>query len=231
MAGVWHKKVIYLAIGLVAGAGLGFFSANILSPARPATRPANAAAPADTLSLEEIRAAVAAADAKPDDLAMQRKLGLGLYEYSRPTPDAPYLPDVARLLKRAAANKGDTEVTLALGNTYFALGQQGAVENFAQARACYQQLLARQPDDADLRTAMGLAYLFDKPARNAAAVAELKAALQRNPKQQNALQGMAAALIELRQTAEARKYIDNLASLHPQHPALAELNRRLAATP
>ena len=222
-----QRKFVSLAVGLTLGLGLGFFCANtLIFNASPA--PTRAAAKAEpTLSLDEIQNALTTADARPDDLPLQRKLGLGLYQYSQLTANTPYLPDIIRLLKRAQ-NPADPEVTFALGNTFFSLARNGATENLSAARECYTQLLRQPKVAADARAALGLSYFIDRPPQNERAVVEFRQALRSNPQHQGALQGLATALIRLGQRDEAAKFLADLTALNPQHPALNELRAELA---
>jgi tetratricopeptide (TPR) repeat protein len=235
---IWQRRSVVAAAGLLTGALAGFFGANAYGPAMTRTTAPPAAsqtAPKDepnALSLGEIKNAVAAADAKPDDAAMQRKLGLGLYQYSRLTPQEAYLQDVARLLRRAnKAAPEDREVSFALGNTLFALARDGDAGQFAAARQVYEQMLARQKNDAEARAALGLTYLFDATPQNARAAQEFRAALQADSSQQDALQGLTLALINLGQREEAQQRLDELALLNPRNPALNALRVKLAGQP
>jgi tetratricopeptide (TPR) repeat protein len=217
---------VALGAGLFFGSLAGFLSANSLNYNAP-----RVASPAATpaLSPDEIKRAIAVADARPDDVAMQRKLGLGLYGYAQTAAAPDYLPDVARLLARAhEADKSDREVAFALGNTLLALARQGDANRLAEARRAFTQLLAQQPDDPDARVALGLTYLFAQPPQNQTAVAEFRRARNLNPQHEGALQGLALALFALKKCdEEATNLVAELARLNPDNPALPDLRRRV----
>ena len=227
MLTAWPRKILFWAIGLIAGLSLGFLCANIFISDLATSKPQPASAPEPTLSLAEIKTAVATADARPEDLALQRKLGLGLYQYSRLTPDALYLPEIARLLQRAQ-KPADREVTFALGNTLLAMAQTGARQHSTEARKYYAQLLAQQPQDADTQTALGLTYFYESPPQTLRAISEIRQALKFAPQHQGALQALATILISQGRFTEANNMITKLSATNPQHPALPALRKQLA---
>ncbi len=237
------RKISFLIFGLLAGSTFGFFCANNFSSAGPVASlpgippspaiaaPDGKAVAASPLAPEEIAQAIATADQQPDNSVMQRKLGLGLYQYARAQVNAPYLSDVARLLIRAqTANPRDTEVIFALGNTQFVLAQRGTPAQFAAARRTYQQLLVLQPDNADAHLALGLTYHFGQPSQNERALAELQRAYAINPRQDNILQALATLHLAMKQRDKATQFVNQLAGLDPQHPALAPLRAQIAGS-
>ena len=212
-------------LSLAAGALLGFFYSNSRSQPSGVSLPVSTKNEAPALTPEEIKNAIAVADANPNDAAMQRKLGLGLYDYARQTPNAFYLKDLLRLLARAPQ---DDEVILALGHIAFTLGRQGETAQFAEARKHYANLLAAQPANLNARTALGLAYYFDKPSQTELALAAWRRVLQANPRHEGALQSLASALLETGRREEAAPVIQALAQANPQNPSLPDLQARLA---
>ena len=229
MLTAWQRKTLFWLIGLIAGLSLGFVCANKFTADPVNLKPQPSSAPEPTLSLAEINNAVATADARPEDLALQRKLGLGLYQYSRLTPDALYLPEIARLLQRAQ-KPADREVTFALGNTFLAMAQRGAKQHLPEARKYYAQLLAQQPQDTDTQTALGLTYFYESPPQALRAISELRQALKFAPHHQGALQALATILISQGQFTEANNMITELSATNPQHPALPELRKQVVET-
>jgi tetratricopeptide (TPR) repeat protein len=252
---VSKSKILYAATGILAGFVIGFGFANAinrrqqdslraeLQHARSSTQKTNGAfaeswrLPTDdpngrALSEDEIQNAIKSADARPRDLYLQKNLGLALYAYrnrTRDTASAAYLPDVARLLKRACdANPKDREAIATLGNVLFDIAQKTSEPSgFNEARAYYEKALALQSNDADMRTDLGLTYFFGRPSDPQRAIIEYHRALAIDPRHEQALQNLAAALIKTGQREEAVKRLDELQSMDANNPALPDLRAQL----
>ncbi len=237
------NNILYGLAGLLAGLILGFFFANSINlKSGGATRPVPAQSRAETpnnstaapssspeLSEAEVREAIATAEKKPEDISLQRNLGLALYRYVGYTQDARYLPDVERFLKRAYdADPKDRDLAIALGNVLFDMGQHSDPARFKDARIYYQKALELKPDDADVRTDLGLTYYFAKPSEPQRAIVEYRRSLELNAKHEATLQNLAAALIATGNHAEAQKRIDDLQAVNASNPALPDLRAQLA---
>jgi tetratricopeptide (TPR) repeat protein len=181
-----------------------------------------------TLSGEEIRQAIASADARPGDIYLQRNLGQALYRYASQTQDAPYLPDVARLLKRAYdANPDDRQTTLMLAAVLFDVGRKSDPASFRQARLYYQKALEMQPRDVDARTELGLTYFLGQPSDPERAIAEYRKALAIEPRHELTLQNLASALLATGRRAEAEQVMNELEHVNSTNPALPALRSQL----
>jgi tetratricopeptide (TPR) repeat protein len=181
------------------------------------------------LSEEEIRGAIAKTDARPDDISLQRNFGLLLYRYSVQTQDTRYLPDIARLLKRAYdADPNDHDLTVSLANVLFDMARSSDPANFVEARKYYLKALEMKPDDADVRTDLGLTYYLGQPSDPQRAIAEYRKSLALDPRHEATLQSLASALIAVGNREEAQKRIDELKNVNPSNPALPNLRAQLA---
>lgn len=237
-------NILYGFIGLLVGLIIGFLFANSVNqngggaartqpPAQPRSNAsANNNSPANSseeLTEEEVREAIATADKKPDDFELQRNLGLALYRYASFTQDARYLPDVERFLKRAYdADPKDRDLTVALGHVVFDMAQQTDAARFADARTYYQKALQMKPDDADVRTDLGLTYYLAKPSDPQKAIAEFRQSLAIDARHEATLQHLAAALIVVGNHTEAQKRIEELQAINSSNPALSNLRAQLA---
>lgn len=238
------KNFLYGSVGLLVGLVFGFFAANWATvgngprTARPraaqTTSPANAnSGGADEanpeLTEEEVREAVATADKRPEDAALQRNVALALYRYAGYTQDVKYLPEVVRLLKRAYdADPKDRDLLVALGNVHFDMGQHSDPAQFPGARTYYQKALEMKADDVNVRTDLGLTYFFAKPSDPARAITEYRKSLELDARHEATLQNLAAALIATRAHAEAEKRIQELQAINPSNPALSNLRAQLS---
>ena len=177
----------------------------------------------------QIRDAIARADEREQDIELQRNFGMALYRYASESGQAQYLPDVARMIKRAYdANPQDHDTTLMLANVLFDIGQTTDRTRFREARTYYTKALAMKPDDVNARTDLGLSYYLDEPSDPQRAVAEYRKSLAINPRHEQTLQNLANALISMRKFDEAEKRIEELAAINPQNPALPNLRAQLA---
>lgn len=238
------NNILYAIIGLFAGLLISFIATNALSPgggevavsrsgesesannnsATSATDDSSAAP-----SEEEIRGAIAKTDARADDIALQRNFGLALYQYSQQARETRYLPDIARILKRAHdADPKDHDLTVSLAGVFFDIGQSSDPAGFVEARKYYLKALEMKPEDASVRVNLGQTYYFAKPSDPQRAIVEYRKALAIDQRHEAALQNLASALITTGNHEEAQKRIDELQRLNASNPALSNLRAQLA---
>lgn len=241
-------NLLYSIIGLLLGFIIGFIFANQTNrgptgqprpvdaqarsappqPGQTGARNAEGDAP-NSPTEAEIRDAIAKADARAEDVALQRNFGMVLYRYANQTRNATLLPDVARMLKRAYdANPKDRELAVSLGNVLFDIGQATDPARFTEAREYYSKALEIKADDANVRTDLGLTYYYGEPSDPQRAIAEYRKSLAIDARHEPTLQNLAAALMTVGRTDEAQKTIDQLSSLNPSNPALSDLRAQMA---
>ncbi len=182
------------------------------------------------LSDEEIREKIAEADRNPKNFTFQKNLGLALYRYAAMKQDAELLAEVGRILTRAfESNRQDYDVAVTLGNIFFDIGYfKKDDEQFQKAREFYQTALEQRPNDADVRTDLGLTYFLTNPPENDAAISEFQKSLQINPKHEKTLQVMAQLLLSQNKTEEAEKYIVRLKNVNSNNQFLPELESQIS---
>lgn len=237
-------KVLFGVAGILGGFILGFLFANSQNRKEVENLQAEIARLKSTtgnqqslqnqqnqteLSKEEIQNAIKRGDEKPDDLELQRKLGISLYKYAMTQRDASYLPDIARILKRSAkGSTKDYELFITLGNVLFDSGQnEKNPKMFIEAREWYQKALELKPDDPNVRTDLGLTYFFANPSQPEKAITEYRKSLKIDPKHEPTLQNLIQALIAVKQIDEARKLFEELKTINPSNPNLSELETQL----
>ena len=248
------KIVVVGALGVVLGFLAGFFLANGINRAEGdklrteiasaraggaeqgggAGKAQKASAPGGELSQavseEQMRNAVAKADQTPQDAELQKKVGQGLLMYASETGNASYLTDGARILKRAhELDPKDYKTTVMAADAQFLVERQGGGDTkmIAEARRLYEAALDAKPEDAIVRTKLGLTYFYDRPPNAQRAVVEYRRALQSDPRQEMALQSLAAALIETGGLDEAARRLDELEKVNPSNAELAGLRAQL----
>lgn len=178
----------------------------------------------------EIREKIAEADRNPTNFAFQKKLGLALYRYASMKQNADLLSEVGRILNRVFEdNKQDYDVAVTLGNIYFDIGyfnQDNA--QFQKAREFYLTVLNQRPNDADVRTDLGLTYFLLNPPEPEKAISEFQKSLLTNPKHEKTLQVLAQTLLSQNNVIEAEKYLAKLKEVNSDNQYLAEIETRLA---
>jgi tetratricopeptide (TPR) repeat protein len=182
-----------------------------------------------TLTDDQLKNAVARADASPTDAEVQKKAGQALYFYALQKGNASILPDVARILKRAhELDAKDYKTTVMAGDAYFLVSRNGGdPAQIADARKFYEAALTSKPDDVVVRTSLGLTYFYGKPQDARRAIREYRQALKTDPRHELVLQSLAAALIETGDLAEAETRLGELAEVNPSNTDLANLRVRL----
>lgn len=238
----------YLLVGVISGLILGFILANGFSRAESENRRlANTAvksAPAtspqiqtsdntdrrETLSPDELRQAIAKADAEPQNLELQRNLGLALYRYAGMEQNSALLVDAVRLLERAApkVSAADNEFFGTLGNAQFIMARRGEPQRMVQARAAYQQMLKSDPKNVDVLVDIGLTYFFDTPAQPQQALQFYSQALAVNSTHEGALENSIIAFIKLDKGSEAAAALEKLKAANPNNAALSDLQIQVA---
>jgi tetratricopeptide (TPR) repeat protein len=182
-----------------------------------------------TLTDEQLKNAFAKADEKPDDVAVQKQVGQAMYVYAWEKSNSAILPDVARILKRAHdLDPKDYKTTLMAADSYFLIARSSDNSRpLADARKLYEAALAAKPDDAEVRTKLGMTYFYDKPSDPKHAISEYRRALQSEPRDEMTLQNIAAALIETGGFDEAEKQLKELEKVNPSNRDLANLRAHL----
>jgi tetratricopeptide (TPR) repeat protein len=134
-----------------------------------------------------------------------------------------------RLLKRAhEADPKNYETTVLVGNSLFALAQVTDASKFGEARVYYNKALAAKPEDTNVRTLLGMSYFFGQPSEPERAIKEYRKSLAAEPRQEMALQSLAAALIATGALAEAQQRLEELQTVNPENAALSNLRAQLA---
>lgn len=236
------KQTVLIAIitGLAGFIG-GFMLANTLNRSDLATRtlppqqPATNIATSDptqgtTLSPDEIKSRVAAADADPKNFSFQKNLGLSLYRYSSLKQDEAVLPDAIRIMQRASdLDPEDRDLQIGLGNAHFDVGYfEKDNAAFERARGFYNKALARVPSDADVRADLALTYFLQSPPDLNTAVTEFEKGLSSNPKHERSLQFLIQTYVKQGDKAKASQTLDRLKAANSSNPAIGELTAMVA---
>ena len=228
-------NIFYSIIALLVGLIIGFMVANSINrswaspapgPAAVASSasqdlppghppvPAGAAAAADQpdpQAMEAVRAAVTAARNETNNFDAQMKAAELSYSVQR-------YEQAIEFLKRANQLRPDNhEVIVALGNAYF------DAEAYEDAGKWYAAALSQKPDEVNVRTDLGLTFMFRQSPDLDRAVEEFRRSLELNPNHMQTLQNLTVALTRKGQAAEAQAVLDKLEAVNPNNPALKTL--------
>jgi Flp pilus assembly protein TadD len=228
------ENVLFGVVGLLAGLIIGFMFANSVNqkgpvaptadmrlnsnmpPDHPAVPPGTTA-PGSTQGTitPEMQAAIDQAIAAPTDFDAQVKAADAYYQTGR-------FDDAIVFLK--AANKvkpEDREVVVHLGNAHF------DAEKYEEAEKWYTAALAKKADDVNVRTDLGLTYVFRSPPDYDKAIKEFNQSLQTDPNHIQTLQNITVAYTKKGDTAKAQASLAQLESVDPKNTAIARLKEDL----
>lgn len=229
------ENSLFTIIGVLLGFIGGFFFANSVNQraAVPQAAPAAgqmAGLPADHppmpggaaagggmqgTGMEDVQAAIKRAKDEPDNFDAQNQAARFYYQVQR-------FDEAIKYWTRANELRANNyEVMVSLGNANFDAGR------FEEAEKWYTTVLAKKPDDVNVRTDLGLTFLFREPADVERAINEFRGSLQREPDHPQTLQNLAVALTRKGDTKEAEKTIARLEAVSPGNPALASLRTAL----
>lgn len=182
-----------------------------------------------SLSGDEIKQKIAEADQNPTNFAFQRSLGLALYNYASMKQDTDLLTEISRILSRVYENNPkDADVAATLGNINFDIGYvKKNNESFQKAREYYQKSLDQKPNDANVRTDLGLTYFLANPPETDKAIAEVQKSLLIDAKHEKSLQVMTQALVSEDKTQEAAKYLTRLEAVNPNNSTIPDLSAKI----
>jgi tetratricopeptide (TPR) repeat protein len=235
------QSVLVAVAASLVGFIVGFMVANSLNrselaartlpqqaaPTEPAAAPPGAPA---TLTPDEIKSRIKAADDNPTDFAFQKSLGISLYRYASLKQDASLLPDTIRIMQRALdLDPADRDLQIGLGNAHFDVGYFNKDNaSFERARGFYNKALERVSTDADVRTDLALTYYLQEPPDLDRAVTEFEKGLASNPKHERSLQFLVQTHVSRSDTAKAQDALERLKSANPASPAIPELSNMIA---
>jgi tetratricopeptide (TPR) repeat protein len=158
--------------------------------------------------LAQVTEALKNAEAQPNDFKAQLDAGDLYYQIQR-------YDEAAKFYERASKIRPDAlEVMVKTGNAYF------DAERFETAEKWYTAALAKNPNDPNVRTDLGLTFYLRNPPDVERAIKEYKISLEKNPNHELSLQNLVVALKEKGDTRAAQEAIDKLAKINPNNPVV-----------
>lgn len=233
-------KILFGVAGLIAGLVVGFYFANSINQqtvttaaqmpsAQLASANSNippghpdisgtAGGPTGQGGMQaEVQAAVSKAEQSPNDADAQLKAAELYYQINRFDEAITYLKKAYEL------RPDDREVLVHLGNANF----DG--EHYEEAEKWYMAALAKKSDDVNVRTDLGLTFVFRSPPNFDRAIQEFNRSLEKDPDHIQTLQNLTVAYNRKGDTAKARTTLARLESVDPGNKAIKQLRAEIEA--
>lgn len=229
------ENVLFTIVGVLLGFIVGFVFANTVNrggsvgaqgPAAAQAQqmaglpaghpPVDPSAMAPQVDPKLVADAARMADASPENFDAQVKAAEIHYQ-------AHDYHGAAKFFERANQLRPEEyEVIVSLGNVQFDDG------HYEEAERWYAAALARQPEDVNVRTDMGLTFMFREPADLARAVSEFKRSLEVKPDHVQTLQNLTVAYTRQGDARSAEAALARLQAANPQSPALERLRAEIS---
>jgi tetratricopeptide (TPR) repeat protein len=213
------EGLLFALVGVGFGLFFGFAFvtwANQRAAQQPA-RAAAAEAAGEGEQAAEAEAAIKRARENPKDFDAQME-GARAYYDSRRFDDA-----IDLLLRANELQPTNVEPVVALAHVNADAG------NYKAAEKWYVAALGMKPEDAEARAGLGRVLLLSQPPDYARAVAELRRALQTDPRHEPSLQFLAFALSQEGDERGAREAVGRLEKINPNSAALPRLREEIEA--
>lgn len=222
------ENVLFGVVGLLAGLIIGFMFANSVNQGGASTLAssqmrANSNMPPDHPPVPpgttmpggpmqaDVTAAIEQAKQSPDDFDAQIKAAEMFYRIDRLDDAITYL---------MAANKikpEEREVIVHLGNANF------DADKYEEAEKWYTAALGKKADDINVRTDLGLTFMFRKQPNYDRAVQEFTRSLEIDPNHTQTLQNLTVAYTKKNDAAKASATLAKLEQIDAANTSIAKL--------
>ncbi|HMO79871.1 MAG TPA: tetratricopeptide repeat protein [Pyrinomonadaceae bacterium] len=217
------ENILFCIVGLLGGVIIGFVFANSMNQkamlqAGQVMQP-NMGLPAghpsigdgQSGSIPEVQAAIDKARAEPENFDAQIRAAEMYYQIQRFDGAIEFL-EQARKLK-----PDDYETIINLANAYFDSNK------YAEAEKTYLLAIEKRPDDMNVRTDLGLTFVFRPDPDYDRAIKEFNTVLEKNPNQIQALQNLTVAYTKKGEAGNANATLERLKAAEPGNAAISRL--------
>ncbi|HVE59114.1 MAG TPA: tetratricopeptide repeat protein [Pyrinomonadaceae bacterium] len=225
------ENILFGIVGLLLGLIVGFMFANNVNqksavapvPLTAAKQNSNmpeghpdisgATNPSSQLIVSpvEVQAATDRAVQEPENFEAQMKAAEVSYQNGSFDKAVEYLKQANKL------KPDDYETIVNLGNASFDGG------NYAEAEKWYSAALVKKTEDPDVRTDLGLTFIFRDPPNYDRAIKEFEDVLAKDINHPQALQNLTVAYTKKGNAAKAKETVDKLEKVDPTNASVAKL--------
>ena len=224
------ENTLFGIVGLLLGLIIGFMFANNVNQKAATPPPAAAtvkqnpnmpeghpdisggANPAQAaLSMPQVQEAIEKAQKEPDNFEAQMKAAEVNYRIEAYDKAIEFLKQANKIKPE------DYETIVNLGNATFDSGK------YTDAEKWYASALVKKPDDENVRTDLGLTFIFRDPPDYDRAIKEFEQVLAKNINHPQALQNLTVAYTKKGNAAKATETVDKLEQLDPTNVSVAKL--------
>lgn len=163
------------------------------------------------------KALIEQAEAEPDNFEVQMRAAAVHYRSRR------YEAAIQLLTRANQLRPADLNAIIALGNANF------DANKFEIAEKWYTAALVKNPKDINVRTDLGLTFLFRQQQNVDRAIQEFRRSLELDPRHEQTLQNMTVALVKKGSFNEAEATLGKLREVNPANQSLAKLGADLEA--
>lgn len=221
------ENILFCIVGLLGGLIVGFMFANSMNqkailqagqatqatqqmPGLPSGHP-NVGDPQTGGSIPEVQAAIDKARAEPENFEAQIKAAEMYYQIQR------FDGAVEFLVQARKIKPDDYDTIVNLANAYFDSNK------YDEAEKTYQLAIEKKPEDINVRTDLGLTYVFRPNPDYDKAIKEFNGALEKNPNHIQALQNLTVAYTKKGDAANANATLARLKMADSTNSAIARL--------
>jgi tetratricopeptide (TPR) repeat protein len=223
------ENFLFVVIGLLGGFMIGFFFANSVNQggvmAGPAATAQSGALPAGHPNIPggngggaipEVQAAIERARQNPTDFEAQMKAAELYYQIQR-------FDGAIEFLKKANELQPENYETLVnLGNAYF------DASKYEDAEKSYEKALTKKTDDLNVRTDLGLTFIFRDAPNYDRAIQEFKRVLDSDANHIQALQNLTVAYTKKSDKTNASATLTRLEQADANNEAISKLRDEIA---
>ena len=182
----------------------------------------NAPSAASGAALPQVRETLDKADKEPSNFDAQLAAGEMFYRIQNFGKAAEYYEKAAQL------QTDNADVAVKTGNAYYdqaaAKMESGGdgTDNFKKAEKFYTQALAKDANNINVRTDLGLTFYYRQPKDLDRAMTEYQKSLQINPNHETTLQNLLIAQREKGDQTAAAQTLERLRKVNPSNPIAAQ---------
>jgi len=224
------ENTLFGIVGLLLGLIVGFMFANNVNqkaaynapnaavkqnPNMPEGHPDISGMNQMNASAPQIQAATERAQQEPENFEAQIKAAEMNYQIEQYDKAIEFLK-IANKLKPE-----DYPTVVNIGNAYFDNG------NYAEAERWYASALEKKAEDENVRTDLGLTFIFRDPPDYDRAIKEFETVLAKNINHPQALQNLTVAYTKKGNAAKATETVNKLEEVDPTNAAVGKLREEI----